>query len=1828
MPKPTLVASKKRPRSEERKRRSEGDPSRPSDSSLNERLPSQMSSSNANGKDDGHSDDTPLLSPHTLRLLKLIQDGTEDHARMASEQLQEISKQAASPLVLWDILGRLQGLLISPYWNTRRNAQLAMEGVARNLPASDQRTFLQATDTRSEKSQDKSSTWLRLEDVNENLSAILEQGQHLLANPESKYQVQLEDQLLDNLEEKRNPGNAEDGEMGEFWERRLEMQRQILLRRLGLSDVMTKYTASVGKKFQCDLVQEGIRTMEAKDDAMKRQATRKKPKIDRNSNDTTNLTHMPNSIRSLLLREIKQQQQSQSDMAPQYLSHRKPQALLAGELVYRMFDPSWFVRHGSLMGILALLRSWRNNQSDDNQNFGTWPHDVLARVICVLTLDRFGDFSGSSAEAYSGSMVAPVREMAGQVFSLIFYMAPEGLQQQAIAILFKLIESGEWEVRQGVLLGVKYVLSLAYTIVGIDNKRRHEIESKLTSMAMRQLQDPSDDVQGVAAQVLLQRARREGGKDHITRLAFHSKVGRLAWESLERTRSISSSLEDMIALFTQTSLTNFESASASMGQNGNLLDKMELVLTRFGTLLDCETISVKISIVHAIGLLSSHVPNAISSWKSSCELSASQNGDDGAARDVDLPVSFKRCFCGTVKIIYDLRNQFREAAVDDGGGSDAKVLLRECSSTWGVLASTHSLVLSSSDPLRYNLEEHLLSSFFCLTVGATTNIINMTRSSHNGRIAVRIDIAESLASFWASSCSGSPWSSCCPDILQFCIIVGLKSPLFCHCEASCCLIRSLLNAAGLHAPLKSFLVACTREIMDILSARPVCLKCGENDVNETTITLILQSFRSGFRIISRANEDLGVGAKAAARVDELWQQSITIKDCPDNALSTIDSMRINSLLVGTIVSQPSRCLPRKLTPIVRPIMTSLQNEEDRSWQDLNCWFLKDFLVYLWRKSSSKEADAFKKTFGKVMENLCNLTVGSNEPGAGSASIVIGLLVNEIPTITGLHSCSSIWERLSPLHGSWNNAELRQKEESLSLLQAACQKLSPDAKIATDLIRIFIPVVLPVGCEEESIQLRDFSVSIVKKLCAYNCHLSLKFAVPALMKYLSDIDVNRRGRACYLLVEILSNITSPSSLCPFVHALLPIAMGLMTDSLEETAAMGAGLFSRLVQVAPLVKDSISSGKDVDLIINHLIHGKKLPPYEIPEIVSKHLIDSGIVLRDYQLEGISWLRFLQQVKLNGALCDSMGLGKTVSALIAIALSHLDEASNQSIDKTRKSLIVCPSSIVGHWMNEIKKFLPNNPGLRSIGVSGTVSQRRTIFDSELKQCNLVVTSYAVMRSEIEKLSKLDWTYVVLDEGHLLKNPKTATARASRKLGSRHRLVLSGTPVQNHVKEVWAIFDFLMPHFLGSSDRFSREFAGPISRGQKLDSRASDVAIGMEKLKQLHQQVLPFILRREKDQVLKELPPKVVTTIPCPMSPLQQNLYHRFCCGPQGKLSLLALNEYMSSVTKKEDNGSSQIGKDVLRSLLYLRLLCTHPWLVRGKGHERLDNAADFYNVEASGKLLALMEILSEFGLVRQEHAAADNDTSLLYCEKLEGDEMDGSEYEQTVCTGSSGVDGDFPKDFDGNLSGSRCLIFAQFMDSLDVVENVVLKRHMPSCRYLRLDGRVPPSKRSEIVDAFNQDESVKVLLLTTKIGGLGLNLTGADTVIFLEHDWNPHVDLQAMDRAHRLGQKKTVHVYQLVTENSIEEKTMSMHEKKLAMSQAIVNTENSSLYSLGTERLLDIFQFRSETSGTSESGFDDNLDALIERYNDEYQSLSMDGFVQAFCGNYQLNQNGDER
>lgn len=456
-------------------------------------------------------------------------------------------------------------------------------------------------------------------------------------------------------------------------------------------------------------------------------------------------------------------------------------------------------------------------------------------------------------------------------------------------------------------------------------------------------------------------------------------------------------------------------------------------------------------------------------------------------------------------------------------------------------------------------------------------------------------------------------------------------------------------------------------------------------------------------------------------------------------------------------------------------------------------------------------------------------------------------------------------------------------------------------------------------------------------------------------------------------------------------------------------------------------------------------------------------------------------------------------------------------------------------------------------------------------------------------------------------------ATSRASKRLKARHKLVLTGTLIQNRIHELWATFDFLMPSFLGTSKAFTVNYANPIAKSQLPSASASAVAEGLSKLKMLHQQVLPFILRREKRQVLPELPQMTQTIIKVPMSALQQHMYRRFCEDRNVDISLESLDVVFAKTFTSGEGG----GSDILKSLLFLRLLCTHPTLVLNE--LQLQSCPEsIFAASASGKMLALVEILKGSLDYNDDAKGADNDMSVLYCD----DDTDDQDAYTSVLETPDPCLGDLLQNHGENginLSSpaAKCLIFAQFTKSLDALENLVFKTQMPTIRYCRLDGTIPPTKRMEVVNCFQNDPSVRVLLSTTRVGGVGLNLTSASTVIFFEVDFNPYADAQAQDRCMRIGQTQQVNVYKIITKDSIEESILTLQDKKIQVTEAIVNNENSTMYSMGTERLLDLFHIREQngTDGSDALEFDYDLEGVVEKCANDYKTLTVNTFTSNF-------------
>lgn len=623
----------------------------------------------------------------------------------------------------------------------------------------------------------------------------------------------------------------------------------------------------------------------------------------------------------------------------------------------------------------------------------------------------------------------------------------------------------------------------------------------------------------------------------------------------------------------------------------------------------------------------------------------------------------------------------------------------------------------------------------------------------------------------------------------------------------------------------------------------------------------------------------------------------------------------------------------------------------------------------------------------------------------------------------------------------------------------------------------------------------------------------------------------------LLYEILNSISV--EVVPYISLIVLYLMRRMSDHSQQIRSMSSKCFAHAVTLMPLahgvpIPESLSKAQK-ELILNdgnfleQLLNNENVEDYKLPF----DLLTGS--LRRYQQEGINWLAFLGRFGLHGVLADDMGLGKTIQSTAIMAAATLKqhiafESSQNPADTPNPSLVVCPATLVSHWPHEISKFVSHDI-LMPIRVHGKPSERKAIYNS-VQPKSVVIISYETLRADVEILSKFKWLYIVLDEGHAIRNPSSKLAQAARELNGNHRLILSGTPIQNSIMEIWAMFEFLMPGYLGDRKSFNLRYGKSIEKARQTRKESVEQQESILALQSLHKQIMPFILRRTKDQVLKDLPPKILQDVMCEPSPLQVALLQNF----NGR----GLEESLHSLDVSSDSKGH-----IFQELSYLRKLCSHPLLV-------LDQDNDSHRA-------ALKECIGEsdwnaaIEMVRQQ---------LEHSPKL-------AALKELLCDCGIGQDEEEINSID---AGHRVLVFAQTRAMLDLVELIVLGPMKVS--HLRIDGSVDALERFNLVQKFNADPTIDVMLLTTSVGGLGLNLTAADTVIFMEHDWNPQKDLQAMDRAHRLGQKRSVNVYRLLVKDTLEESIMSLQRFKLDVAAAVVNADNMSMKEMDTGSLLDMF------------------------------------------------------
>ncbi|KAA8898562.1 hypothetical protein TRICI_006517 [Trichomonascus ciferrii] len=522
-----------------------------------------------------------------------------------------------------------------------------------------------------------------------------------------------------------------------------------------------------------------------------------------------------------------------------------------------------------------------------------------------------------------------------------------------------------------------------------------------------------------------------------------------------------------------------------------------------------------------------------------------------------------------------------------------------------------------------------------------------------------------------------------------------------------------------------------------------------------------------------------------------------------------------------------------------------------------------------------------------------------------------------------------------------------------------------------------------------------------------------------------------------------------------------------------------------------------------------------------------------LREYQVQGLNWLISLHENSISGILADEMGLGKTLQTISFLGyLRYVQGIEGPHI-------VIVPKSTLDNWSREFKRWTPD---VNVLVLQGDKEQRAQLIQDRLLGCDfdVCISSYELVIREKAQLKKIAWQYIIVDEAHRIKNEDSMLSQIIRLFHSRNRLLITGTPLQNNLHELWALLNFLLPDVFSDSQVFDQWFESQGSDQDKV-------------VQQLHKVLGPFLLRRVKSDVEKSLLPKKEVNVYTGMSDMQVKWYKRLL-----EKDIDAVN---GAVGKRE--GKTRL----LNIVMQLRKCCNHPYLFEG-AEPGPPFTTDEHLVDNSGKMVILDKLLARV-----------------------------------------------------KSQGSRVLIFSQMSRMLDILEDYCLFREYEYCR---IDGSTGHEDRIQAIDDYNKEGSEKfVFLLTTRAGGLGINLTSADVVVLYDSDWNPQADLQAMDRAHRIGQTKQVMVFRFVTENAIEEKVLEKAAQKLRLDQLVIqqgraNHKSSKNTSSSKDELINMIQHGANEMFQQSKGTvtGDTIDEILKRgeertkeLNDRYAKLGLD-------------------
>lgn len=1498
-----------------------------------------------------------------------------------------------------------------------------------------------------------------------------------------------------------------------------------------------------------------------------------------------------------------------------------------------LFDPKWETRHGAALALREVVRvhgggagRCRGKPRAENDKLNkVWLDDLACRLCAVLMLDRFTDYS-------SDTSVAPIRESIGQTLGAALRHLPPSSVYGIYNILYQMVmqegspfERSAWAVCHGGMVGLRYVVAVRKDLLLQDAK----LVDGVCNAVMKGLGDMDDDVRSVSAATLIPMAKEVV----MMRPDSLDALINIVWESLSNlgddlSASTGKIMDLLATLCSFPEVLNTMKASAAMDEERSFT----LLVPRLYPFLRHTITSVRLAVLKALMTFAHLGQDASQGWLNGRILRlifqniVVERDKDTLNMSIELWLALVQC----------LGQNPGNLAVEVGPHADAMMelalhpigihrhpipmnasLFQKPSGGTYTMPSAAGAGPRSSSPEPQRAAKRRRKSTKVEEAPVPTHTHDVDGHMIQGEVdlvgfevLIRSRVSASRAmGFLMALLPAQTLSQYAPPLLQ-----GLSSPYSSTQMTAAILIEEFAKnipspqiAEGFVAPLREIIEAERpthyRDLTSYIQrARSQCqslfyLFRDHGKVSQSKLPVL--------PVVVQGEPEAGPGAFSIATAEKCVSDDFErlkkavppgqkliagkqLEETRELTLQTIEEaklakgtrdVRIKAAAAAALVAM--QVFPKKLSTLIKAIMDSVKTEENQELQNRSSTTIAGLVRIFTEKGRRGPAE---KVLSNLVKFSCVEVAETPEfsPHATKKNVILSMqkeedrvdhadaakfareakaaritrrgakealevlarsygpdLLTHVPSLKGFMENSLVKGFSSPTLP----AEVHDPEsifgqdviDSLSIIRTMAPTLDP--AIHPFLMQL-VPYVTKALHSELSV-FRYMAAKCMATLCSVLTVECMTVLVENVLPSINNpLDLHYRQGAIEVIYHLIA--VMGDAILPYVIFLIVPVLGRMSDSDNDIRLIATTSFATLVKLVPLeagipdppgLSQELLKGRERErTFIGQLLDPKKIEPFKIPVAIKAEL-------RSYQQEGVNWLHFLNKYHLHGILCDDMGLGKTLQTLCIVASDHhqrAEEFAKTGAPDVRRlpSLIVCPPTLSGHWQQEIKAYAPF---LTVSAYVGPPSERRLLKD-KLDQPDIVITSYDVCRNDVEILDKYNWNYIVLDEGHLIKNSKAKTSIAVKKLASNHRLILTGTPIQNNVVELWSLFDFLMPGFLGSEKVFQDRFAKPIANSRFSKASSKEQEAGALAIEALHKQVLPFLLRRLKEEVLNDLPPKILQNYYCDLSDLQKKLFEDFTKKQGRKLQAEA---------GRDDKEAKQ---HIFQALQYMRKLCNSPALVMRPEHAHYAET---------------QRILAKQGTSLEDPVHAPKLTAL----------------KDLLVDCGIGVEGDNNDPLYQPIKPHRALIFCQMKEMLDMVQNTVLKKLLPSVSFLRMDGSVEANKRQDIVNKFNSDPSYDVLLLTTSVGGLGLNLTGADTVIFVEHDWNPQKDLQAMDRAHRIGQKKVVNVYRLITRGTLEEKILNLQRFKIDVASTVVNQQNAGLSTMDTDQILDLFNIGDE-------------------------------------------------